>query len=329
MTRTPRRFFLTLLGLLCIALMVQAQEQTQLAATLEVLKAGVEVKRVDTPNWIPVKLEAIVGVGDEIRTNATGSARITFFADGVDTDILPNTTYRIAEFKGSDESFTLSAEVLVGQTTQRLGRTLDANSSYNITTPGMTLAARGTRFSVRVEDTGRAGMLVQEGTVAATNDEAEASVPPEFGIRAVADEALSDVVRASTFDELDAALDGCSAQMGTFDDVRLNVRLGPDRTTARVGTLDPADLSTLVGINTNENDKGAWYRVPFNGGYGWVLSSSAKIDTTCAGLREFAPDWREDASLYTALGETISLDVTPATPEATLEPTAEATAEGE
>lgn len=318
-------WLILVIGFLLTALVVKAQEQTQLAATLEVLKAGVEVKRVDTPNWIPVKIEGIVGVGDEIRTDATGSARITFFADGVDTDVLPNTTYRIAEFKGAGDSFTLSAEVIVGQTTQRLGRNLDANSSYNITTPGMVLAARGTEFAVRVEASGRAGMLVQKGVVAASNDQTEASVPPEFGIRAEADAPLSDVVRASNFAELDAALDGCTATLGSFDDVRLNVRLGPDRDAPRVGTVDPAEISTLLGITRTETDRGAWYRIAFNDGFGWVLSSSAKVEPACAGLRVFTPDWREDASLYTLIGETITLEPTP---QATAEPTAEATAEG-
>jgi hypothetical protein len=324
MKRSSVLSMIMLIMVLGAALIVRAQEQTRLAATLEVLKAGVEVKRVDTPNWIAIKIEAIVGVGDEIRTDAAGSARITFFADGVDTDLLPNTVYRIEEFKGEGESFTLNAQVLIGQTTQRLGRTLDASSSYNITTPGMILAARGTEFAIRVEESGRAGMLVQEGVVAAENEEDTAEIPPEFGIRAAPDEALSDVVKASTFAELDAALDGCAAQIKTVDDVRLNVRLGPNLTMPRVGTVDPAELTALVGISATDRTNTSWYRVPFNGGYGWVLSSSARVAADCAGLRTFTPDWREDASQYESLGETITLEEMP-----TAEATAEATVEGE
>ena len=307
-------------------LTVHAQEQTQLAATLEVLKSGVEVKRVDTPNGIAIKVEAIVGVGDEIRTDATGSARITFFADGIDTDLLPNTVYRIEEFKGAGDSFTLNAEVIIGQTTQRLGRTLDAGSSYNITTPGMVLAARGTEFAIRVEESGRAGMLVQEGVVEAENEEATAEVPPEFGIRAAPEETLSDVVKARSFAELDAALDGCTAQIKTVDDVSLNVRQGPDTSTSRVGTIDAANLTTLFGVSATDQAKTAWYRIAFNGGYGWVLSSTATIEQGCAGLRAFEADWREDPSLYTEPAENTITES--ATAEPTLESTAEATSEG-
>ncbi|MBC8098851.1 MAG: FecR domain-containing protein, partial [Armatimonadetes bacterium] len=145
---------------------VHAQSGT-LAATLEVLSEGVEVKRVDTANWLPVKVEAIVGVGDVIRTTATGRARITFFVDGTDTELLPDTEYSIIEFSGDDDTFTLSVEVLVGETTQRLGRILDATSRYDIKTPYMTLTARGTVFAVRVVEDEYAQMLVSEGMVQA------------------------------------------------------------------------------------------------------------------------------------------------------------------
>ncbi len=321
MKLSSRKSLIALVSLLLLSIVVYAQQQTTLAATLEVLKSGVEVKRVDTPNWITVKVEAIVGVGDQVRTDATGSARITFFTDGVDTDLLPNTTYSIKEFKGEGQSFTLNAQVLAGETTQRLGRALDANSSYNITTPGMVLAARGTEFSVRVEDSGRAGLLVQKGVVEADNEKNLAKVPPEFGIRAAPNAALSDVVKASSFAELDAALDGCSAKITTPDDVRLNVRLGPNRTAPRIGTLDASALETLVGMSDIPGNKTTWYRVAFNGSFGWILSSTARIGQNCSGLRVFTPDWREDASAYTTLGETITLDITPA---ATMEATAEA-----
>src|SRR5436190_2257366 len=104
-------------------------QSNELAATLEVLAAGVEVQRVNTTNWIDVKIEAIVGVGDTIRTDKTGKARITFFSDGVDTELQENTEYRITQFEGQDTSFKIGAEVVVGQTVQRIGRILDSNSS--------------------------------------------------------------------------------------------------------------------------------------------------------------------------------------------------------
>jgi hypothetical protein len=275
----------------------------------------VEVLRVNTTNWIAINVEAIVGVGDIIRTGENGRARITFFADGVDTELEANTQYQIDRFEGDGESFQITVSVLVGQTTQRLDRILDANSSYEIQTPGMALAARGTQFRIRVEESGRSGMLVSEGTVQANKDEMLAEVPPEFGIRATEDEPLSDVVRANTFDELDAALDGCAAELTTVDDVRLNVRLGPSLDFPRIGTIDASEVTNLMGTI----EAGGWYRIAFRGGFGWILSSNADVVGACAGLRLFPDDWGpEDVSQYTSLGDEISIDdLRLPTPEAT------------
>lgn len=278
-------------------------QSSQLAATLEVLAGGVEVKRVNTENWIAVNLEAIVGVGDLIRTDETGQARITFFSDGVDTDILPNSEFSIDTFESgsTQDAFTLEVSVLLGQTVQRLGRVLDSNSSYDVNTPGMTLAARGTQFRIRVEDNGRAGMLVSEGVVNAEDSGTSADVPPEFGIRSAVDDNLSDVVRASTFEQLDAALDGCTVTVTTVDDVRLNVRLSPSVDAFRVGTIAADEIDILYGINQS----GGWYRVMFNDGFGWILSSSASVESACAGLRVFPDDHLEDIESYSGYGETI------------------------
>jgi hypothetical protein len=320
-----RYIVLIFIALLLAIMPYDAAAQTagnQLAATLEVLSANVEVRRVNTVNWINVKIEAIVGVGDTIRTNANGRARVTFFAGGTETDILPNTEYVIRQFEGSSEKFNLSVEVVAGQTLQRLGKLLDATSSYKVQTPGMALTARGTQFVIRVENGGRSAMLVSEGEVQATKDQANADIPPNFGIRAPTSGALSDVVQAKSFEELDAALDGCSVLVTTPDDTRLNVRLGPSVNFPRVGTIAAEEVVRSFGIV----NAGSWYRIEFRGGFGWVLSSSAKIQGKCAGLRKFADNYGpEDAGRYTSLGDPIKPeDLTQptgnASPEATATP---------
>ncbi|MCC6894005.1 MAG: FecR domain-containing protein [Anaerolineae bacterium] len=312
-----RLLLVTLCLLLSIFGSVHAQSD-ELAATLEVLTAGVEVKRVNTNNWIAVNLEAIVGVGDTIRTDGTGKARITFFADGVDTDIEPGTEYRITRFEGTDSSFHIAAEVVVGQTLQRIGRLLDSNSSYDITTPSMALAARGTEFVIRVSDSGRAATLVSQGVVNADAEAAAADVPPGFGIRRDPGQPLSEVVEATTFDQLDSALDGCPASISVQGDFSLNVRIGADRSFPLVGTIAPDMIERFFGQTVSAN----WYRIPFRGGYGWVETDSANVDSACSGLRQFTDQFGpENIELYTSLGNPIEptdLDVvTTPTPEST------------
>lgn len=314
-------FCLILVAVLPAELSAQG-DMSEFAATLEVLSPGVEVRRVNTVNWITVQVEAIVGVGDVIRTDETGRARVTFFEDGVDTELQPETEFTIDRFEGNDESFHLSTSVLAGQTMQRILRLLDAQSSYDINTPGMALTIRGTQLALRIEPDGRSAMLVFEGTAGAQSNDDDAAVPAGFGVRAPQSGGLSDVVAATTFEELDSALDGCEAEVRTLDDVRLNVRLGPSLTLPRVGTLDATDIDLFLGVSA----AGSWYRVAFNGGFGWVLSSDNTVTSSCAGLRVFPDTFVEDPTTYESLGESIDLeDLLDSMPEATPAATPSAT----
>ncbi len=312
MTRKAAFSVLVVFSLLVGAWPAFSQNAGEMAATLEVLAPGVEVLRVNTVNWIAVNAEAIVGVGDLIRTDASGQARITFFSDGVSTELQPDSEFQIERFEKNGSQFAISASLLVGQIINRVERLLDTQSSYDIQTPGMELTVRGTEFLVRVEDSGRSAALVRSGVTAASNAGASASVEAGYGIRAAQDGPLSDVVAATNFEMLDAALDGCAAQVQTADDVRLNVRLGPAREYPRVGTLDGAEINLFMGVSAS----GGWYRVNYQGAYGWVLASHVTLDPACAGLRVFPDTQVEDPALYSALGEEIRLEdlVVPAPP---------------
>lgn len=277
-----------LCGVLCIVGISQAQQN--LAATLEVLTEGVTVQRVGTSNPIEVRVEAIVGVGDTITTNAVGAARITWFADGTTTEIEPSTSYLIEEFTENGEEFTLRVRVLAGITRQQLGRVVGADSTYEIETPGMTMAARGTVFAVRVENNGRSGMIVSEGAVIANADAETENVAAQFGIRSETGGALSDVVRASSFAELDSALDGCRIQVEiAMQDVALNLRAGPSFDSERIGFLDPLAINIVFGTDP----EGEWYRIPAADGFGWFFAPNATTVGSCAGLRVFDTEHRE------------------------------------
>jgi hypothetical protein len=298
--------------ILCLALlpMLTARAQNEeLVASMETLGAGVQLRRAGTEAWVAVPTESLVGVGDSVRTDKTGKARITFFANGTDTEVLPASEFRIDEFKGTDDKFTLTVSVIAGQTTQRIAKLLDSGSSYTINSTGLELAVRGTVFAVRVEDSGRSAMIVQEGAVAAKNvgnatpepnrpGNTNAQVPPGFGIRAEPNKPLSDVVKASSFAQLDSALDGCEALISTLGDVRLNVRLGPSTDFPRVGQLDNRVRQRVIGVTATTK----WYRVAFKGGFAWLFAPALQLDKTCPGLREY-PDnaGAEDATLYSGL----------------------------
>lgn len=292
--RKRNRWVVAFLLLTAFLLSVQVYAQLELAAVLRVTTAGVEVQRVNTSALIPVEVESIVGVGDTISTNAQGAATITFM-DGMTTDLMPNTQYRIEQFEGTSSIFFLTVEVLRGRTIQRIGNELNRNSSYRVRTPGMTLGARGTTFEIRVEATGRTGVIVEEGAIEADKLGTMASVPAGFGVRAPLRGDLSDVVRADTFDQLDSAIDGCAVLVQTPDDVSTNLRLGPSVEQARVGGIAAQTINIALGVS----ESGNWYRIAYRGGFAWFLSTSLEVVGACAGLRVFPDDHAEDPEAFT------------------------------
>lgn len=291
---------LLLITLLLSALPVQAQDSSELVASLEVLSPGVEVQRVDTSNWVPIRVETLIGEGDSIRTDATGAARVTLFRDGTSFEIDPGSEVHISEFRGLDRQFTLTLDVLAGITRQQINRLLDPGSSYRLVTPGATMTVRGTNFAVRVEESGRSSVITATGLVEAAGAASAAEVPPGFGLRAETGN-LSEVVPATSFEELDAALDGCGGAIGTEADVLLNVRVGPGLKFERVGSTLPSDITTIFGTDPT----GTWYRIPFRGGFGWVsgLGMAIRLDDTCPGIPEYLETFTEDVTRYTLIGD--------------------------
>lgn len=264
-----------------------AHAQDELVATLEVFNAGVEIKRSGTDLWLPVSIESLVGQGDAIRTDETGEALITFFADGTSAELDPDTEIIITEFVGDDETeeFNLTLEILRGITRQQFAKLLDrdSGSSYRVVTPGINMTVRGTDFAVRVEDDGRSALITTEGLVDAANTPIEAG----FGVRAESLGALSDVVPATSFDELDAALDGCSAANALSGDILFVVRRAPSADSSLITTLAPAEIVEVFGVSEDE----AWYRVPLDNpqfDFGWVSAELIELGSSCSMLREFS-----------------------------------------
>lgn len=287
---------LTILIVLCGLHVIPAAAESELVASLETLSGQVTLRRANTADDVRIRRESVVGVGDVVRTGADSTARITFFANGTDTEVLPNTEFRIDEFTGDNDRFNLTVTVLVGQTRQRINKLLDNGSSYTINSQGLAMAVRGTVFKVRVEPGGRAATIVEEGAVQTTAKVSgdSAPVPVGFGVRSEPT-GLSDVVKATTFEGLDAALDGCLSVISTLGDVRLNVRTGPGLDFPRIGALNNNTTQRLFGRTAS-----GWYRVKFSGGYGWIFVPAVKVAASCAGIREYPDDTpAEDTSSYT------------------------------
>jgi FecR protein len=319
------RFVLIVAFVLAAALpSLAVRAEGELVASLENLQGSIAVKRFDASDFTPVIAETLVGVGDVVRTSEASRGRITFFANGVETEIEPNSELRIDEFTGDAETYQISVTLLAGQTLQRITKALDAGSNYTINSTGFELAVRGTTFSTRVKGN-QSAVIVSTGKVNIKGRDVAAGQPPDlsaadvlsgFGARAEPGTGLSEVVKASNFAELDAALDGCTALIKTDGDVVLNVRTGPGINFPRVASLENNTQQRIVG--RTETTK--WYRIPFAGWFAWVYAPALVADSGCLNFRSFADSYGpEDTTRYSGI------TVIPNTPTPTPLPTAEPT----
>lgn len=289
--------------LLMLLLIAPAQAQNELAALLEVFESGVEVQRSGTVSWIPVSSESIVGVGDTIRTDSSGRARVTFFETGADVEIEPDTVFRINDYNGDeDNGYTTSLQVLAGITRQQVESFVGAGSAFELITPGMSMTVRGTAFAVRVEEDGRSALITSEGDVRADADGDNAMVGAGFGVRSEVDAVLSEVIPATSFAALDAALDGYDSSFETEGDILLNVRLGPNSNTERIGSIAPSAINVVFGTDPS----GEWYRIAFRNGFAWVSGTTlnVSVDESAAPLPQYPSDRLEDITAFAYVGDT-------------------------
>jgi hypothetical protein len=270
--------------------------------------AGVEIQRVGTSAWAPIKVESLIGVGDSIRTTDKGRATVSFIDDVLLIDLSEQSELTIDSYTGAADAFTVQATVRSGFVSVRSLRTLGETEQFLIVMPGFTAAVLQGTSSIRVESSGRSAVLTTAGSQLSVNDNATSvTIAENNGVRADAGGKLSDIVPADTFPLLDSSLDGCPSNIQLADDVRLNVRLGASRSFPLIGGLSSPSSVQAMGVTAS----GGWYRIRFKEGFGWIQIRTLPLERTCAGLREFADNFGpEDATLYTDLTDAYDLTVT-------------------
>ncbi len=135
-------------------------------ATLTVEKDRVDF-RAGGGDWAQVTGPQVVKNGDAIRTDANGSALLTFFT-GTEVEILPGAELEVMSFEETPNGgHVVSLRQLSGETEHRVARIVDAESTYEINTPAATLTVRGTAFGVEVAPDGATHVEVTEGVVQA------------------------------------------------------------------------------------------------------------------------------------------------------------------
>jgi hypothetical protein len=155
---------LLLVALLMTAVGHLAGVQAQTNATLEVYTPGIEYLAAGSTEWVSVTAPILVEAGDEIRTDASGWGLVTYF-DGAYTELLPETQMKIEALSASGNDFTITVNVVVGNTLNALDRTVQGDSQFEIVTPSVTASVRGTLYYVLVDRDGNTTVSVLRGTV--------------------------------------------------------------------------------------------------------------------------------------------------------------------
>ncbi len=289
-----------LLGLMSAPVLHTQPAPTRAAnqvARLHVVAPGVEVQRLDTATWVPIRVESLVGVGDNIRTTDKGRATLDGFDGVLEVTIAPNSAMVLRVFSGDTQAFMFTVKLLSGFANYRTRRILDGAAQFIFETPTFSGSLANGAVDLRVEADGRsAALLTAPGTVTLIgHDQNSVTLVPASGVRAQMGAPLSEDVHATSFVTLDSALDGCPSTLTLNGDVTLNVRLGPAASFDRVGGLDSNTPLRAMGVTNG----GGWYRIRFLGGFGWIKVDRLPLNRSCAGLRHFPDKFGpEDHALY-------------------------------
>ncbi len=165
MPRVGVRVWAALLAVVFVVFLVAAfgaQRALGAGTVLEAVDGDVVVSRAGTPE------AALVGKsirpGDEITTGPDGRAVLVFF-DGSTVTLDPSTAIRVEEASAPGGSLFIAVLQTAGATWHSVQRLTDANARYEVRTPIMVAAVRGTAFSVIVgEEDSR--VVTEEGKVA-------------------------------------------------------------------------------------------------------------------------------------------------------------------
>ncbi len=101
--------------------------------------------------------------GDTVRTGADGHAVILFF-DGSTLSLEPGAQVRLDAARIADRATVIDLYQAAGTTWHAVHKLLDPGSRYQVTTPSMTAAVRGTAFEVRVGEA-EDNVTTEEGVV--------------------------------------------------------------------------------------------------------------------------------------------------------------------
>ncbi len=148
------------------AVLFVTQQRAAAAATiLSILDGTASVAR-GSAGFAAAADGDIVNTGDRVQTAQQSHAMVTFF-DGSTLEIEPATTVQIEEASG-DGAVAIRISQTIGRTWASVQKLTRADSKFEIRTPTLTAAVRGTGFITEVLADGTSSVRTTDGTVQVT-----------------------------------------------------------------------------------------------------------------------------------------------------------------
>lgn len=219
-----------------------------------------------------------------LRTDATGNALITWFYDGTETALGPNSSLKLIEFTGTSfNEFVINLELEQGHVISALGdiASTSENAIWTLDTPAFEIHPLNGQFETLVDEEGATTLIVIQGEV-------------EYRL----DDNTSQLLEAGQYiigepgntpgDPEDLSADGTTVELAGLCTAtartNLNVRQAPNEDSRR---LDGAKKGQSFWVRAG-TEGNLWLQVYYrvdDYNFGWVYGPALALDeSTCADL---------------------------------------------
>lgn len=163
--------FTTMLMLGCLVLATSLQAAAEIRkAVVTAFTEPVEWQKSGTADWKPVSLNQALGGGDKVRTGDSGNATLTL-DEGSVIELAPATEFSIQTLTKDPASQKLDSVIAILRGRVRAQVTpLQAGSRFEIETPIIVAAVRGTTLNVGVGPGGEVTAFSEDGAVQLTHE---------------------------------------------------------------------------------------------------------------------------------------------------------------
>jgi hypothetical protein len=158
------------------AVLVFAQQRAGASATILSILSGTASVARGTAAFAAATDGDIVNTGDRVQTAERSYAMVTFF-DGSTLEIEPATTVQIEEAASVDGAIAIRISQTIGRTWASVQQLTRADSRFEIRTPTLIAAVRGTGFITDVLADGTSTVRTTDGTVLVTAQGQTVTVP--------------------------------------------------------------------------------------------------------------------------------------------------------